>query len=242
MKSIANINAIGLGLTLLGLSGCASFSSDDEQTAHVVQQAPEQKTGTICVAANGLVVDCALDEMEYNEFDDLQAEPVTDTHTLTATNSSVMLGEYVEQLATQLMETSVVPGDETVVGVTSFIEFGPELSSINLFGNLLAEEFIFQLQQNGIAVVDYKVMAGVQVQGNGDFVFSRNSQALDLANSMQHVLTGTTVYHTRGIMVNARIVHLISKRVVASAKRLIPYFVLDSIVPAGAKQSVMGNR
>jgi TolB-like protein len=231
-----------LGTLLFGLVACSS-QSERPASAMKKSNAASGNTSLVCVSSSGQVVDCLPNsELPAGQFDDLQAEPIANTHPLTASNNSVMLSEYVEQLATQLVETSVFPGKDTVVGVTSFIEFSTDLSSVNLLGNLLAEEFMFQMQQNGFAVVDYKVAHGVQVAKHGDFVFSRKSQVLNLTDSMQYVLTGTTVYNTRGLVVNARIVHLETKRIVASAQKLIPYFVLDSIVPASAKQSVMGSR
>lgn len=244
MRSVMNpIKVIIVLISSVGLlSGCHLWASSasPESEERLVNQV--MIDNTICVSASGMVIGCdeTTPEQKY-EFEDIQAQPVTSAHPLTASNNSVMLSEYIEQLATELLENGTVPASETYVGVTTFVEYTPQLSSINLLGNMLSEEFIYQLQQTGIAVVDYKVISSVNVQPNGDFVFSRDPSKLDLVASMDYVLTGTTMYNKRGLVVNARIVHLTTKRVVAAAKRIIPYFVLDSIIPAEARGAVISK-
>jgi TolB-like protein len=152
-----------------------------------------------------------------------------------------MLSEYIEQLATDLLVNLTVPMSQTRVGVTTFIEFSPDLSSITLLGNMMAESFIFELQQNGIQVIDYKVEDEIKMAEHGEFIFTRQPSKLTMQHSMDYVLSGTFMYNKRGIEVYARIVEFNTKRVVSSAKRVIPYFVLDGIIPSSEKHHVVYN-
>jgi len=248
---------VGRNLCLLAaalmLGGCSTnsfteyFSEDEAENSvqtSVSEQRPVSRQSSeqmLCVSPMGQMLDCAsLQRQNDARFDDLQMAPIANTHPLVSSNNTILIGEYVEQMATNLLESLNVPVETAVVGVVSFVEFTDDLVSVNPLGNLLAENFVFELQQNGIPVVDYKVAENVMVMANGDYVFSRN---LDLLNMdvMSHVLTGSIVYNKQGLVVNARIVDLTSKRVVSASKKVIPYFVLDSIIPASEKQAIIGS-
>ena len=240
-RSIQYKTLLTAGL-VIGLQACAMFE-EERRPARTQQLASQpQAVQQICVSHVGQVVDCNQGQMVTQQtFDDIQMPPISHSHPLVASNNSVLLGEYVEQMATHMLESLSVPVESTVVGVTSFVEFTDNLSSINQLGNMLAESFIFELQQNGIPVIDYKVAGTVTVQTDGDYVFSRNTEELNVTDTMQYVLTGTMMYNKRGLVVNARIVNFMNKRVVASSKKVIPYFVLDSIIPVSEKQAIIGS-
>ena len=246
------VRSLKLSLTASALflvSACSMFngSSSDKMvmgaeknnfTASTMQSSGEP----ICLSAMGLVIDCRrVTATQGVDEEAMDMTAMADTHPLVASNNSVLVGEYVEQMATNMLESLSVPVREVTVGVTSFVEFTDKLSSINQLGNILAESFIFELQQNGIPVVDYKVASQIHVKPDGDFIFSRNPAALNLTDTMQYVLTGTIMYNKRGLVVNARMVHFESKRVVASSKQVIPYFVLDSMIPVSEKHTVFGS-
>lgn len=227
------------------MSGCSVFDNDTkttpkETTAESAKKAP---AANICVSPQGQLVDCQMLQLEQAKQDAAyNADPrvMQYTHPLETSNNSVLVGDYIEQMATEILHNLTIPLSEAVVGVTSFVEFSEDLSTVNHFGNMLAENFIFELQQNGIPVVDYKVAQGVTVTSTGDYVFSRNPEHLALSTSMNYVLTGTMTFNKRGLVLNARMVHFENKRVVAASKKIIPYFVLDSIIPSSDKQIVVG--
>lgn len=160
-------------------------------------------------------------------------------HTLSDAQHSVLVSEYIEQIASQLIENVATDVDHAVVGVTSFVDFNNDLSTITSFGNRIAEHFYLTLFQQGFTVADYKVRSKVSITRSGDYVFSRNVNKLDNAKTMTHVLTGTVMYQQTGLLINARIVDFDSKWVVSTASGFIPYFVLDSIVPAAGKSTVL---
>ena len=239
-----------LATTLL-LAGCSSnplggYFSDTEQPTKAPVSSQQStavidKKRDLCVSPMGQMLDCGLlQRVSEERYEDLQLAPIANTHPLVSANNTVLIGEYVEQMATNMLESLNVPVETAVVGVASFVEFTDDLVSVNPLGNLLAENFIFELQQNGIPVVDYKVAQNVMVLANGDYVFSRNREQLNM-DVMSHVLTGSIIYNKQGLVVNARVVDLESKRVVSASKKVIPYFVLDAIIPASEKQAIIGS-
>ena len=71
-----------------------------------------------------------------------------------------------------------------------------------------------------------KLSSGITVTPQGDFVMSRSSQYLAKSVDMDHVVTGTIIEDDRGVRVNARIVSLENKQIVASADVYIPAFIV----------------
>lgn len=227
--------------SVLCLTACASSNGDVNALAETKAVEPKSEVAELCVSPRGQLVECQPMTQVRESADqnyDLDSRTMQYTHPLEASDSTVLLGDYIEQMATEILHNLTIPLDEAVVGVTSFVEFSEDLASVNHFGNMLAENFIYELQQNGIPVVDYKVAGAVTVTPLGDFVFSRNPDRLNLTNSMSYVLTGTMTYNKRGLILNARMVNYDNKRVVASSKKIIPYFVLDSIIPSSEKHIV----
>ncbi|MDC2891140.1 FlgO family outer membrane protein [Psychrosphaera sp. G1-22] len=168
---IRNFLTLFLSSTLLvGLTGCASgeffpdAKTSDNQKA---KQANKPHADTLCVSKTGRLVDCQqLVAHLQNEpgLQNAQGDPYQEdtraihySHPLEASNNTVLVGEYIEQMATEILRNLTIPMDDAVVGVTSFVEFSEDLSTVNHFGNMLAENFIYELQQNGIPVIDYKV-------------------------------------------------------------------------------------
>jgi len=145
------------------------------------------------------------------------------------TFSHKSLQDYASQLSMQLIQNSVGLRQQDLIGVASFVMLDKSLKNTNVLGNQLSEYFISEIQQFGMSVVDFKVRNTVHISQSGDFVFSRD--ALDLANDMHmdHVLSGTLIEKATGVQINARIIALNNKRVVASASLLVPHFVADGL-------------
>lgn len=159
-------------------------------------------------------------------------------HSLSGAEHSVMVEEYIERVSTDLINSLANNLSDPVIGVTSFVDFNNNLTSVTPFGNRVAEHFISELQQSGFMVADYKVRDTITVNHNGDIVFSRNTDELNAAEGMTHVLAGTIMYQEKGLKIIARVVDFDNKWVVATASTFMPYFVLDTIVPSTAKQTV----
>ncbi|MDT0581903.1 MULTISPECIES: FlgO family outer membrane protein [Alteromonadaceae] len=141
------------------------------------------------------------------------------------------LADYAAQLSMELLKNSSGMKQDDLIGVASFVRLDRSLQQTNVLGNQLSEYFISEIQQFGLAVVDFKTMDAISVTERGDFVFSRNSFELAKDLQMDHMLSGTLIDKAKGVQINARIISIDSKRVVASASVLIPHFIADSLRP-----------
>lgn len=146
-------------------------------------------------------------------------------------HSHKQLSDYASQMSMQLVETLHAFPVGAKIAIASFVELGPELDVSNSLGNQLAESFIHQMQQYGLAVADFKTTNNIRVTKHGDFIFSREHSRLQTSQKIDYVLAGTMLYTPKGIMVNARVIHFDSKVVAASAQQLIPHFVISALYP-----------
>ena len=126
----------------------------------------------------------------------------------------------------ELMENTTRLTQQDMVGVASFVRLNQSLNNSTVLGNQLSEYLIAELQDFGLAIVDFKLAGGITVTPVGDFVLTRDGAALAKQVEMDHVVTGTIIEDDRGVRVNARIVSLKNKQVVASANVYIPAFIV----------------
>jgi TolB-like protein len=96
------------------------------------------------------------------------------------------------------------------------------MDTTNWLGNSVSEGFIFQLQRRGFKVVDFKTTGSIRVTSQGDFALSRDWKDLAQEQEVQYVLTGTMLRQEGGVLVNARVVAMRSRIVVATAQAFLP--------------------
>jgi TolB-like protein len=136
--------------------------------------------------------------------------------------------DYAAQLSMDLMRNRYGLNADSRVGISSFVKLDTSLQQTTVLGNQLAEYLIAEMQQQGMAVVDHKLMPALEVTSRGDIAFSRDVMRLSKQKMMDHVLSGTLIEKANGVFVNARIISINTNRVVASATVLIPDFVAQS--------------
>ncbi|WP_087021598.1 FlgO family outer membrane protein [Thaumasiovibrio subtropicus] len=145
------------------------------------------------------------------------------------TGSSFMLSEtprhtmdfFVEGLTEQLVDSNQYLTARTPLAVTSFVDL-QALDETNWLGNSVSEAFMFQMQQRGYTVVDFKATGAIRVTETGDFAVSRNWEDLAGEQLVDYVLTGTMLRQGGGVLVNARIIGMRSRVVIASAQGFLP--------------------
>jgi TolB-like protein len=135
------------------------------------------------------------------------------------------INDVVKGLAYQMLASSSFVNAKTPVAVASFVDL-KNLESTNWLGNQLAESFVHELQRHGLVVIDYKTTGHIRVTKTGDFVFSRDWKELPERQIIDYVVSGTMVEQKDGILVNARMIGIQSKVVVATAQSFIPSWVL----------------
>ncbi|MBU3023310.1 FlgO family outer membrane protein [Aestuariibacter sp. A3R04] len=142
------------------------------------------------------------------------------------------VGDYVKNMAQDLISNMEYVTNKTPVAVTNFAMLDSDLQETNLLGHQMAESFIHELHKYRIPVVDYKATDYIRVTEKGDFLLSRDYLDLNSSLPIEYVLTGTMAKHQGGVLVNARILGIESRAVVASAQLLIPFYVVDALIPS----------
>jgi len=146
------------------------------------------------------------------------------------------VGDYVKALTQDLIANMEYVTNKTPVGVTHFALLDSDLQQTNLLGQQMAESFVHELHKFRIPVIDYKATDFIRITEEGDFVLTRDYLELDASLPMEYVLTGTMAKHQGGVMVNARIIGIQSRAVVASAQMLIPFYVADALIPSDGSE------
>ncbi|WP_404338777.1 FlgO family outer membrane protein [Pseudoalteromonas mariniglutinosa] len=192
------------------LSGCQLLSNQSSQSVVVT---PTESTFDI---------NTMMQVVQQNE----QIELSDNSQQFQPYNHHKTLVNYVEQMALDLVDT-MQQESELGIAVTSFVDLDASLNSSSQLGNQIAESIYHQLQKFGYGVIDFKVRDAIDVNNYGDFVFSRDIEQLTDRRIASHVLTGTLIYRNTGVEVNARVINLASKQVVATSQKIIPHFVLQ---------------
>jgi TolB-like protein len=144
----------------------------------------------------------------------------------------VNVNHYVQGMMHDLVANLDMVKQGMIIGVTSFVYLDGAYDQTDLFGNQLSEGFMHEIHQFGLDVVDFKTTDFIRVTPKGDFVFSRDFMELREEQPIEFVLGGTLVQHQGGTLVNARIVSVASKKVLASAQSFVPQHVVSAIQPS----------
>ncbi|MEC8326086.1 MAG: FlgO family outer membrane protein [Pseudomonadota bacterium] len=139
------------------------------------------------------------------------------------------INHYVRGLMHQLADNVKYVNQSTPIAVTSFVLLDSDLQKTNLVGNQIAESFIHEIHKLGLPVLDYKTTDFFRVSTEGDYIFSRDYMELRSDLPIDYVLSGTLTKHQKGYLVNARIIGIKSKAVVASAQGLVPDYAIKSL-------------
>ena len=139
------------------------------------------------------------------------------------------INDVVKGLAFQMLESSSFVNPKTPIAVASFVDL-KDLESTNWLGNQLAENFVHELQRHGMIVVDFKTTGHIRVTKEGDYAFSRDWKELPERQIIDYVVTGTMMEQEDGILVNARMIGMQSRVVVATAQSFIPAWVIGETV------------
>ncbi len=141
----------------------------------------------------------------------------------------VTVNHYVQSLMHDLAANLEILSTTFSVGVTSFVYLDGDYQQGDLLGNQLSEAFMHEATQFGMAVTDFKTTDYIRVTPTGDFTFSRDFLELTQQYPISVVLGGTLVRHQGGVIVNARMVNVMDKKVLASAQAFIPQNVVHAL-------------
>lgn len=148
------------------------------------------------------------------------------------------INHYVQGIMQDLVGNLQSVSSTTPMAVTSFVYLDSDYASSDLLGKQLAESFIHEIHKFGIPIIDFKTSDYLRVTESGDFVLSRDFLELQAMHSVEYVLLGTLTKSLGGVLVNARIVGMKSKQVVASAQGFLPSDVTKALLKSDLNDGI----
>ncbi|MFC0118826.1 FlgO family outer membrane protein [Pseudoalteromonas xiamenensis] len=208
-----------VALILPSLTGCLS-------TIVNIDNQPQSTTPSVMTMQPTVVDNTEMPLVA--DMDEESQEEAREQYVFSPNKHHKQLNDYVEQLALSLSD-SLVASETPTIAVSSFVELNHSLQSTNQLGNQLSEGLLQALQRFGFVTIDFKVMDNIKIAGEGDFSFSRSLDELNKNLSADHVLSGSLIYRQQGVEIQARVVNLKNKALAASARTVVPYYVLQDI-------------
>lgn len=99
----------------------------------------------------------------------------------------------------------------------------------DLFGERIAESFVFPMTQRGYNMLDYRAVSLVTTDKQR--VSKGALPKLQQQYKIYYILTGTYARHGDGVVLNARILDVVTRQVVAAGQSHIAYKRLESMLP-----------
>jgi hypothetical protein len=134
---------------------------------------------------------------------------------------------HTAELASELF-ARLIPNQQDRYAVVGFVPIsslkynGKQQHPLMLLGHQLEQGLMTQASQRGFIAQDYKAMNDIVVSADADRVLSRDVTKLDSNVHADFYITGTITEQQEGAIVNARIIHVGSKDVVAAATKFFP--------------------
>lgn len=220
------------GMTaLVSASGCAPLIDTDSQGKPVVPaNKVELEQGRVTYKKDDPAAH--PDHLYVNEYDSATTQNARMAGMNPASykpEPAITVNHYVQSMMHDLAANLEVLSTTFSLGVTSFVYLDGDYQQGDLLGNQLSEAFMHEATQFGIAVTDFKTTDYIRVTPTGDFTFSRDFLELTQQYPIGVVLGGTIVRHQGGVLVNARMVNVNDKKVLATAQTFIPQNVVQAL-------------
>jgi TolB-like protein len=233
------IGSIALSL----LNGCASLDKwtdfeDQQVEASINSGASQTETNKISLLRSADPLENSANfQNQYQDKWSSSSNGQMGSHNGQAANTK-NVNHYVRGIMQDLLTNLQYVNASTPMAVSSFVFLDSNYQSASLLGNQISEGFMHEVHKLGIPVVDFKATDYIRVTPGGDFVLSKDYIDLSPDIPIRYVLTGTLVRHQQGIMVNARIVGMESKAIVASAQGFIHSAISNHIMKSNNNDGI----
>lgn len=154
------------------------------------------------------------------------------------TTNNRTVNHYARGLTQELIGNLKYVNTTTPIAITNFVFIEQQYNNSNLLGHQLSESFMHEFHKFGIPIIDFKTTDFIRVTPGGDFILSRDFIELTPGLPIQYVVVGTFAKQNNGYLVNARIVGVKSKAIVATAQSFIPEYVISSLNHSSKKPAV----
>ena len=105
--------------------------------------------------------------------------------------------------------------------VTDFVALNT-LNETSQLGRLLAQNLMHEMQLRNWSVTDITFRKNILIDANGEFSLSRDVKQLKPPVQAGNIITGTYVNTTEGLILNVRMIQVISGAVVSTAQVKLP--------------------
>lgn len=134
---------------------------------------------------------------------------------------------HTHQLANELF-AQIRPARQSRYAVSGFVpivehEFdATHHHPMQLLGHQIRDGLITEATKRGFTTQEFLLTNDIKLTGSSDRTLSRELDELTNVQRVDFYITGTVLQQEAGAMVNARVVHVRSKEVVAAATRFFP--------------------
>ena len=140
----------------------------------------------------------------------IQAIPTAKKHT--------EIDKAIQDLANRLFSSSRLKKEKVDdIALTSFVNLH-NFDTTSHFGRTLSEAFFDEMYIRGFAVSDFRGQETITINDNGEYLLTRNIKKLNKDIQSDHALVGTYSVFEEKVLINVRIVDLMSGKIVASAR------------------------
>lgn len=191
-----------------------------------------------------LMTGCQTTGMAPQPTDEKPQESAFQPATFAGTPQSEVttIHHLVHGLIEDMMASMRSTGKVNSVVVADFVFLDGQYDKSGLLGKQLAQSMMSELHQSGIKVLDHKVTDYIRVTRDGDLVLSRDYKELRPDVQAQFVIAGTLTRHQNGILVQARMVNLLGKDIVAAAQTLLPTLQVRALLASiGGEDMLPGS-
>ena len=145
----------------------------------------------------------------------------------------VNVAGYVNRIASSIAEQlgqnkNFDNFENTPIAIMSIVDMN-DFKKTTPVAKRISENLIHELHVRGYKVVDYKAMSQIEIDTNGDYVFSRAIKDLQNQRTIVYALSGTYTNYKDGMAVNVRVLDIKTSIVLSTAQVFVPKKVLKSI-------------
>ena len=117
---------------------------------------------------------------------------------------------------------------ETPMAILSIVDMN-DFKKTSPAAKRISENLIHEMQVRGYKVIDYKAMNQIEIDKNGEYVFSRAMKDLKNQRVATCALSGTYAKYKDGMVINCRIIDIKTSIVLSTAQVFVPRKVLRKI-------------
>lgn len=146
-------------------------------------------------------------------------------------NSNVAgsLNRITSSIAAQLSQNKNFKEiQKTPLAIMSIVDMN-DFHKTTTVGKRISENLIHEMHVRGYKVVDYKAMSQIEIDKNGDYIFSRAIKDLKNQKLITYALSGTFSTYRDGVSINCRIINIKTSVVLSTAQVFVPNRIIKNI-------------